>query len=633
MSVVAVPYGPTFDTPYAHGNNDATFGAGDELDRSIPNPRCLPGPYSPGDKLFFKKMVDGECESYFTVVQVLEGRKGQGCTMSCCLLVTVHRADKAVPPIHHGLRYVLKVFDFKYSQGLRAQYNCGPFTLECAATLDQLTANDECLDLTYWRQENADLEWNQRALLEKLVGRASTSRLDLVRFNLDVSYADVRTDDPNFPVRSLPAAEKEAFLFTLMQQDYSHQRKCFDAVNGLDGFLSFITSGFIVRAREQATPAPQLHHYPVIITSFIEDANTLETLYLAKENPGAPENGAGTKKRLLLDEHWQTIHRQILDLAYRLWLQGLHYDDVAGANFLIVGDKPSQFRIVLVDVGGLKILDEEHVELYLRDRGRRRYLESKPEPLVQQYEDHTKYQVKEDLVDLEDKLQRLMVSIASPSYIKSNAFRSMPTKRFRRFGCGLQRNCDATVWRFLFETLVASLARSRFGEDPAMVAAILRHARQTLESQYIRCHVIAPWGYYAFLRMAVLFRPIGHPTDEIELLYPPKSKRLQDALQKCPGGAATIPFKRFQLWAKASDLWDDAPWSDPSVRSARVLLILEERQEEQSEGFISTLRKTTVITDELLRAGNGILWSEDDIARSRPPLTNDPIQQIPRKDA
>ncbi|OQU95088.1 hypothetical protein CLAIMM_01344 isoform 1 [Cladophialophora immunda] len=426
--IKSAPSAACKDAPDKHqscDNKDPISGKKDKLSDSVLQPKCplssRPGPYSVGERLFFKKLVDGEREPvFFTVVKVLEGALGKGCTQSCCLLVDIHQVDSTIPAIYHENRCVLKIFDFKHSQGLRNQFNCGVFTPEHAAALNELTADNECLNPVYWLEDSVDVVQSKSTLLaadfEAGAIGPSVSRLLLAGYQLQVLYDEARNEDPNFPSLLLGLAEKEAFLFTITQLDYSHHRKGFDAIDGVEGFPSFVASGFIVRECEEATRAPQLHHYPVIMTSFIDNAITLEVLSAGLKTDCSTNHS--DVERSLLQEfksfsacQWHALFCEAHAMIYKLWLLGLQYDDLRPANIMVARDGPGQFRLVLVDIGGLKVLDQEHVEFYSRDRGQRRYLESRPDHHVWQYEANSKHQEQFD-GGLEFDLVQLMAHTA-----------------------------------------------------------------------------------------------------------------------------------------------------------------------------------------------------------------------------
>lgn len=108
----------------------------DQAHQEPTRPDC--GPYQKDAcLLFYDEATPGCVPRRLRIVKTLEGSPQEGFTLSCCMIVEESIAQiLATPDESNSKRYVIKIFDSRYSRGLREPYGCMDFTAERAKAVE-----------------------------------------------------------------------------------------------------------------------------------------------------------------------------------------------------------------------------------------------------------------------------------------------------------------------------------------------------------------------------------------------------------------------------------------------------------------------------------------------------------------
>ncbi|KAI1628955.1 hypothetical protein EDD37DRAFT_644734 [Exophiala viscosa] len=504
------------------------------------------GPYETDACLLFYNDATPESNPRrLRIVKTLEGSPQEGFTYSCCMIVEdftplVRTTPDEIP----NKRYVMKIFDSRYSRGLRKSFGCMDFTLELSKVVNNVD-DAKLAEIHALTTQKISVRDSQNELLQYLFEeeriKPTITRFTLLGIALGEEGEEIREDE-NIELPTPDLAYQEGFLMIMQRLLYRHELEMFEQIKDLSYFPKLVATGSVCMIdTEQPKPDSKLRKFecPAIIMSLLP-GESLASLVATNED-----------NRYHSSEAWDPM---------------------------------------LIDIGALKYSETPYSPIQPPNQSSKRSSNGSTGQTVPGLGDFA--WPKEYNEELEDTLDQLISNRASLEYAHSAAFRTVTTKRFEGWYGRPDVALETNVWRLLMESLFSDLTEhspepSQIGlrsprtpATPSFVAGVLRYVRQLMDKEYSRGDRIGSWYARATSLITILVTASNITwSSEDSNLVQTKLRQCDESFSKQIEhfNRGRIPLEGIQTWALQSTLWVDSIWHEPDLDDDEVLHTLGQR--------------------------------------------------------
>ncbi|KAI1610258.1 hypothetical protein EDD36DRAFT_421345 [Exophiala viscosa] len=298
------------------------------------------GPYETDACLLFYNDATPESNPRrLRIVKTLEGSPQEGFTYSCCMIVEdftplVRTTPDEIP----NKRYVMKIFDSRYSRGLRKSFGCMDFTLELSKVVNNVD-DAKLAEIHALTTQKISVRDSQNELLQYLFEeeriKPTITRFTLLGIALGEEGEEIREDE-NIELPTPDLAYQEGFLMIMQRLLYRHELEMFEQIKDLSYFPKLVATGSVCMIdTEQPKPDSKLRKFecPAIIMSLLPGESLASLVATNEDNRyrryrGLPERDLSNSLKLT-DDQWHTIHVRLHERAiYELWLRGIQHTDL-----------------------------------------------------------------------------------------------------------------------------------------------------------------------------------------------------------------------------------------------------------------------------------------------------------------